>query len=195
MATTKKIQRRNVLQAGAAALGAALLPRAAAATPHLLDPAAVTPAVALEALRVDYLGKVRALAEELRPRFESGELRGFRSGDGEGGSDEPFERLDEICRERFGLATTETEPGDGLSYITGDDVAAYTILAVSPMAREITDTDADHACYVAATAVASDVLAVARDRRWYRPTPDESYCYGKDEWPSSAAHLLAGARS
>lgn len=184
MKNEKKTSRRSILQAGAVAVGAALLPRAGAAAQA--SPALGT-AAALEVLRRDYLGRVKAFAEELRPRFKAGELHCYRDSDPE--MDMPMDRLEVLCRERFGLTVTERQVGNGFTYLDGDEPSAHVILAVSPMAKEITEISgaSDSPCDSAAMAAAHDVLTVARERRWYQPTPDESYCYGRAEWPAEAA--------
>jgi hypothetical protein len=115
----------------------------------------------VERFRPLYLAEVARFAEELRPRFESGELRGWRDGDD---GDGPTYVLEALGAARFGLDVDED--------LRGDDEAAYLVLACSPTA----DASADEWSAVqfhAQAAVARDVVLLARERRWYTPTPDE----------------------
>lgn len=156
--------RRSILQVGAVALGAALMPRAAGAAPT----------GALEQLRAEYRNRINALAEELEPRFRSGELRGFRDGDGDlfntrEGRHPRWALEDECCRR---LAATHAE--------------AYVVLACSPYSIATEDNWNDTRRHAAAAA-SFDVFKVALDRGSYQP--DESM----EEAPSAetlrTAHL------
>ena len=162
---TPRAGRRDVLRAGAIALGAALLPKPAAA----VNP---EPGM-LERLRQDYARRVEALAERLRPRFESGELHGFREYDGD--------RMDRAWCERRGepfdpeyrppawRIEEEVRAADVVDFPT-----AYLVLACSP-SEELMDggTALSDVEGVASMAMAYDVIRVARRRGWYAPTPDE----------------------
>lgn len=116
-----------------------------------------------EAERRAYLREVEELAVELRPRFLSGELRGWADPyDGERHAEEdakgrkwepPLWRLERIARAR----------------IAPSQAAAFRALALSPHARW--DTGSHGARYLAGDAVAQDLLAVARRRGWLQPAP------------------------
>lgn len=118
-----------------------------------------TPAVE----RAAYLAEVEALAVELRPRFLSGELRGWADPyDGERFAAEqaqgrtwepPLWKLEKIARAR--LAPTQA--------------AAFRALSLSRRSRW--DTGCKGARYLAGDAVALDLLAVARRRGWLQPAP------------------------
>lgn len=131
---------------------------AIAAVPHLRR-------AALEALREGYLVQVEALAEKLRPRFESGELVPWDSDDDRwedlpchparlhGRHAPPQYRLETLCRRE--LARTFQD--------------AYLVLAASPSESEV-----DGAIQLAAARDAAaeciwrDVLQVATRRGWCR---------------------------
>ena len=124
-------------------------------------------ASALEALRADYLHRMEALAEKLRPRFESGELHGLNSEDARrcdtvlGGSDENRPAVDLLEREcRRALVRTSAQ--------------AYLVLACSPSTAATFDVGCHHPVYHAMSAAAWDVIRVARTRGFYRPEEDET---------------------
>jgi len=124
------------------------------------------------ALKAAYLAELERFAETLRPRFESGELRAFRSpGDDynreKGREDYPQEKLERLLATHFGLEETG-DKGEG-----GDAAAAYAILAASPRAEVTADEGWNHPIYHAANAVGWDVIALARARGWYTPGRDE----------------------
>lgn len=138
-----------------------------------------TKMAAAASLRAAYLAEVERFAETLRPRFEAGELRGFRSGDGEMEFEHsPRNMLERLCAAHFGMETTE-HPGKrpGWTSIDGDDQGAYLILAVSAFASAVEEaaqgTFYDHPAHHAVEAISWDVLAVATSRGWYQMTEDE----------------------
>jgi hypothetical protein len=169
--------RRTVLRTGVLAFGAALLPASTLArTPHVEQSAAAASTwdawrAQISALRATYLAEVERLAEELRPRFEAGELRAMTGEDledGDWGATSPFWKVGEICAARFGCAVTRTADGA----LVGDIEAARLVLLASPRA-ESQDRNATHPCYPAKDAAAWDVIAVARERGMYVPGADE----------------------
>jgi hypothetical protein len=133
----------------------------------------------LAALRPAVLAEIERFAEELRPRFESGELRSFRDcddGEDEGDDDRwetsPHWKVEALVAKRFGLEVTEEENQHGGTRYRGDDAVAGLLLSCSPRA-DATNTNWNHPCHHATSAVTWDVIAIARERRWYTPTPDE----------------------
>lgn len=110
------------------------------------------------ALAEDYRRRVEDLAEQLRPRFESGELHG-RKGDG-----------DHDCA---------TEPVCRLEKQLADEIpdfrTAYLILACSP--AESQDLDGgitlEHVNAAAAECMVIDAFRLARERGWWRPRRGE----------------------
>lgn len=152
-------------------------------------------AEALASLRAAYLADLNRLALSLRPRFESGELRGYndRDGDeedearrafflthpgpsGDGGDAYakfvrerpklPPDILDDACAEFFGLDEAAQERDFGAAFRR-----ASLLRSVSP-GDEHTE-DAQPNIGQAVIAVSLDVIAIARARGWYEPTPDE----------------------
>jgi hypothetical protein len=120
-------------------------------------------------LRRAYSAEIVRLGETLRPRFEAGELYGYRGGDDYA---DGMDAIEEAVRAHFGLMVT-TEQRDKGTWYVGDDYAAHLVLACSPLADA---TDAEgwyHAACHAAHAATWDLLNVARARSWYTPTPDE----------------------
>jgi hypothetical protein len=114
----------------------------------------------LPALRTAYAAEVEQLAEDLRPRFEAGELRGFATPDGDGDAPSPFFELERICCAHFRLTELET--------------AALALLTeLTPRAEATASAgDLEYVSWLQC-ALAWDVIAVARARGWYEPTPDE----------------------
>ena len=109
-----------------------------------------------------YAEDVETLAEELRPRFLSGEFRGWHDLDGDRLSIEqangkkwrpPLWRLEEVARAR--IATSQA--------------AAFLALSFSRHARW--DTGALSPRLLAGDAVAQDLLSVARREGWLRRGP------------------------
>lgn len=140
-----------------------------------------------EAFRSAYLAELARFAESLRPRFESGELRAYRSPVDDpkripgttGWGDECFTRsnspqyaLDRMAGEHFGITMTTTRAPDGSDWYDGDALRAHMILAVSPHA-EATGEGANHPCDHACESIGWDLIAYARERGWYTPTEDE----------------------
>jgi len=120
-------------------------------------------ATQLQTIREAYTSEVVKLAEELRPRFEAGELAD--STDSDFG---PKERLEAACVERFGLETRKVRAG---VYEGGDRDLALLILYLSPSSdtEEVNRGEQwVHECLAAAAAVTLDVLAVATERGWTR---------------------------
>jgi len=102
-------------------------------------------------LGIAYDREVERLAEELRPRFESGELGGHRGSD----DDAALLRLQEEARVRS---------------LTPQDAAV--LLAVTPTPPELYDYCHDiESCAIVAFAL--DVLRVALGRGWYCPAKGE----------------------
>lgn len=136
----------------------------------------------LEALRGWYRREIEKLAEELRPRFEAGELRAYRDSDfdDEDGpawrdsDDQPKHLIEAACGRHFGLGKfVEGEFTLGHPrFFEGDEAAAYLVLALSPHAPFM-DTAPIHPGLVARDAAAWDVIAVARARGYYVPAADE----------------------
>lgn len=136
-------------------------------------------ATAVETLRRDYNRMIEEIAEALRPRFERGELHGWRESDNEMEEDEserwdgkgdraelehPLFVLEQECRERL-CGTAE--------YSDGDDLSTFLVLALSPSLVECWDDSATPEGN-AGEAAAYDVLRIARSRGWYEPTKDET---------------------
>jgi hypothetical protein len=126
----------------------------------------------IEMLGPMYLAELESFAETLRPRFEAGELYGFRQDVGVSGDGEGEHRLERAIDAHFGLEVTRVTE-DPKTW-TGDEHAARAILALSPAADLVPDLDGyNHVAYAARECVLYDVLALARACRWYRPTKDE----------------------
>jgi hypothetical protein len=113
---------------------------------------------ALDLLRKAYSDKIERVAEELRPRFELRELRGFTDADHvQKSADEhyvpPLWRLEKELSER--LAGTEED--------------AFLVLACS----ESNVGDYESPVSEAGGRAGWDVLRVALRRGWYKPEPGE----------------------
>jgi hypothetical protein len=130
----------------------------------------------VDGVRAAYLSEVGRLARALRPRFEAGELRATTDEDLErlrsGVASTPFQELERLCTEHFGLTVVAREKPDATLY-EGDHVAAHAILAVSPSAEDVDVGDWNHPASWAASAVTWDVLRLARSRGWSRLRRDE----------------------
>lgn len=163
MASEKKakqgVSRRGFIAACGAAVASTTVPRAAQAGTLTGWASAKRMAAALVAA---YLAEVERFTEELRPRFESGEVGAW-----DGNDTGPTDRLEELCAERFGLQVTKIGWGE---YEGGDLEQALLILFVSPSSDSV-DRGANwaHECLAAAAAVATDVLASARRCGWVPP--------------------------
>lgn len=114
-------------------------------------------AAALDMLRNAYNREIERIAEELRPRLESRELRGYLDEDFEG----------EKKGRRAPREVLEREVG---GRIARNEEEAHLALAVSRADHTTGLTTAG----AAAEAASVDVLRVAFARGWYRPEPDES---------------------
>lgn len=114
-------------------------------------------AIAVQALRAAYLAEVARFAEELRPRFTSGEVRGFLEEDGD--STGPADALRYLCGRHFAMKDMAWEE-------------MHAVLAVSPSAEEVDDAWCEPWHHLR-EAVAYDVIRIARARGWYAPASDE----------------------
>jgi len=124
-------------------------------------------------VRVAYMAEVERLAIKLRPRFESGELRGFADVD-EADLTSPLFKLEKLCRAHFGIRVTETKQRDGSILMDADDFTVHLVLAASPSQDETWDPGWNHPAHWAAAAAALDVLRFARANGWSRPVKGES---------------------
>ncbi len=153
-----------------------------------------TMAAVLEQLRAAYMAEVQRFAETLRPRFESGELRGYTDDDGvrdmrerpgkprPGAWRAPLFRLEDLCEQHFGLDVDAPETDAAAQEVFR---RAYLIRSVSPSDALLTE-DAQPIAGQATIAVAGDVLAIARARGWYEPTVDEDPSLEKTAWAQEA---------
>lgn len=123
---------------------------------------ASTPLAAL--VRAAYQAELERLALKLRPRFESGELRGYIDEDFE-----PFRRIENACAAHFGLKVTETKTG-----YDGDTTTAALVLAASPLlADHLWGDGCWHIANLAESVAAWDLLFLARARGWSKPMKGE----------------------
>lgn len=136
-------------------------------------------------LRPAYLAELERLALSLRPRFESGELRGFTDEDAERevrekGWQAPAWKLEEACARWFGLDERGQErdldaacrAADLIRQVAPGD--AYTEADQPPLGQAV-------------IAIACDVVAIARARNWYKPTADECPAEEFTKWATEAA--------
>jgi hypothetical protein len=116
----------------------------------------------LSSWRASYLDELERLAERLRPRFLSGELRGMSDGDlaHDGGATSPFYAVERICCEHFELEAM-------------DPATLRLMLDVSPHASAIADAGWTDDVYWLQSAIAWDLIALARARGMYLPAPGE----------------------
>lgn len=127
-----------------------------------------------DGLRGAYLVELERFGEQLRPRFEAGELRAMVGADeAVPWAEAPHGKVEAAVRAHFGLMVTKEDLEDGSTRRHGNTIAAALVLTASPHA-EATDGDgfyhlADHATEAAAW----DVIALARERGWYTPTEEE----------------------
>jgi hypothetical protein len=196
--TNNTVSRRGFIGAiGAAAAASVLSPVALAAPATSGGPVRWTSATAdwhaaqarlVERFRPAYLAELERFAEELRPGFVSGELRGYRDVDEGLGYDarqagdedyiDPDARLEELCAEHFGLEVEQA----GSTYV-GDEAMANLILAMSPAAEHWQPgTGWYHPANRATLCVAWDVLAIARALGIYEATADESPSLEATAW-------------
>jgi len=162
--------RRRFIGALAAATAATALPTPASAR-STGEPSWGACRGGLAEFRRAYLAEVERFAEELRPRFGGGKLRGMTDEemeDGQSGRTSPYFKLEALCAARFGCAVTR----DAAGQLLGDVEASHLVLAFSPHA-EIVGDNWEHPGYHATTAVTWDVLEVARERGMYVPLPTE----------------------
>ncbi len=124
----------------------------------------------LDELRRAYFAEVERFAETLRPRFESGELRGMTDEEFEakGGYERsPLHRLEGLCGRHFGLESKDGKPAETYEAFQ----TAYLIRSVST--GEVATEDAQPVVGQAITAITHDVLALAKAGGWWRPRPGE----------------------
>jgi hypothetical protein len=140
--------------------------------------------------RPAYFAEVARAAEDLRPRFEAGELHGYTDAD-----DEAVGKIEKACGERFGVQVEEVDRGDGISTYEGDEVAAALVVAVSPAAVTSWDGhDWYHPGHRALACVAYDVIAVARARGFYTPEPEECPHEDATRWARRGGGVSAAER-
>ena len=120
------------------------------------------------ALKLDYLERVRAFAERLRPRFETDELHGWREEDVENTPGDWSAAADAMARTPMGQLESLAR-----SEMVRSRVEAYLVLACSPSETTVDLADLPVE-FAAVTCVVRDVLCLARSRGWYKPTPNES---------------------
>lgn len=115
-----------------------------------------------EAARIEYQRQIEVLALELRPKFESGELRGYvdeDSEDGRHGASSPRFKLERMALRR----------------LVKTDASAYAILAVSPSEPMVDGgTTLADIRGAAGEAAALDLLRLARSRGWSKPANGET---------------------
>lgn len=174
---TKSVSRRGFLATCGAAAASTTLPSPAFSAP---SPAAGKAAL-VEGIRSWYAAELERLGEQLRPRFEAGELRAYRDEDHQripgttGWGDECFTNgspqweIDRLVKAHFGLATWRVG-----NWIEGDRETAHMILAVSRFGDAVMECPADHAADHAVDAVTWDVIVMAQARGWYVPSPDDT---------------------
>lgn len=120
----------------------------------------------VDQMRAAYLRRLEELVLEFKPKFDSGELHGYD--DADLAADERARALGEGHQPPFWALEEEIEA------LVGSDVEAYFILAVSRSERLVDGgIPFENAKYAAASAVALDVLRIARERGWYELTPGE----------------------
>lgn len=110
----------------------------------------------LPTVRAAWDREIAALAESLRPRFEKGELHGYRISDHDRYKVSPHEKVERACEKWFSSSCGWAN--------------SMLALAASPRA-EATDDNFRNPFHHVYTAAAYDVLAYARAHRWYRPAP------------------------
>ncbi len=161
--------RRGFFGAVGVVTAAAALPRVAGAAPR----GGRDVRSHLAAMRAAYLTQVDGIAEELRPRFQAGELHAFTETDF--GPDAAMYEIERACAAALGLEVTRTPAADG-EWFDGDEPAAHLVLAASRFGPAVTEgggSTSYHPCYDAATAAAWDVIMLARERGWYVPAANE----------------------
>lgn len=181
------MQRRDVLRAGAVAIGAAVLPRSAEGA---IRPGAAMPATVVAHLRADwYLPMLGRIAELARPRFESGEFRGYTDEDSDrevDGYGKPKAERWEAPRWRFEQWVEEVLPVETFA-------DAYLILACSG-SESLIDGGAqiEYARGIAAECVSYDIFRIGLDAGWYKPAAEE--CPSAERLRSAVAAIDQSAR-
>ncbi len=140
-----------------------------------MAPSAIRDPRTIANIRYVYAVELEALAAQLRPRFESGELRACTQDeleDGQARAGSPHWRIEEAVRERFGLRVKATQE-DGAEFTEADAVAAHVILAVSPSAAPLEAEGWLHVANWAVSAAGWDVLLYARAKGWSKPVAGE----------------------
>lgn len=180
--TTKNetsVTRRDFLAAVGVGAAALAVPAGAVAAESGAGTGGRLPWLAEQA-RAAYVAEVEMLAERLRPRFESGELRGMRDEDLEDdhGALSPMWEVGQEAGEYFRLVK-RGPPGSirGGEFYEGAEQAAHLVLLASPSTPYV-DNQGLYVAYEAQEAAMWDVILIARERGWYTPGPTE--CLGRD---------------
>ena len=151
---------------------------------------------ALEAmLRENYARRIEHIAEQLRPRFEAGELHGYNDADSRAIDEADREWRREHPRAKGYSGAFERSPGMRLEKEVArrlrlnDARNACLVIAVSATSPYAIERQDAHCTLEgrATWAATWDVLRVARVRRWYKPAPGEE--------PSNAELGLKGRRT
>lgn len=161
---------------------------------------------ALEGLRVAYMADLNRLAETLRPRFESGELYGYRDDETNARLDEAFrwreahpgfteeeraafekslppwapEMVEEACAAFFGLDEAHEERDFEATFRR-----ASLLRAVSP--GDSTTLPDGPVIPSAVMAISADVFTIARVRGWYTRPDGEGPTEEDTGWVQAAA--------
>jgi hypothetical protein len=126
------------------------------------------------AFRAAYVAEVERFAETLRPRFESGELRGFTDEDLEHeGEDREWKApqwvLADLCVEHFKIEDM-------------DPITVRLLVEASPHGEATSQEDWHEDCDWFRVACCWDVLAVAQARGMYVPSADEEPDPLSEDW-------------
>jgi hypothetical protein len=147
----------------------------------------IAPIVA--ALRSAYQEQIAAIANEIRPGFEWGTFRAYRTDPDDKTGDSPQWKLERLVAERLGLLTTEIRDDFGGIAIDGDEELAYLVLALSPRGCVAnTSESSDHPCSYAREAASWDVIVFAREHGWYQATSDEVEDPATRSWCPGCGH-------
>jgi hypothetical protein len=113
--------------------------------------------------RAAYFAELGRLAERLRPRFASGELRAMTEGEvaRDGGATSPHWAVERLCCAHFGLEDM-------------DPATLRLLLDVSPHAQVLADAGWTDDVWWLQAAIAWDLIALARARGLYVPAPGEA---------------------
>lgn len=149
---------------GSAGFAAGTWPEAVRSWPAAVEAMKAQTEAVVAQFRPAYLSEVERLAEELRPRFEAGDLRSALGDTDEDKEQEARDRIETLCVERFGLQVKQ----HGYEEPEGDDALGKMVCAVSPSAPlwEVDDGEWNHPCYAARACAGSDVLAIVRREGW-----------------------------